>query len=299
MPLEHLALFYAGDDVYAKRVGGFVRDGVEAGRPVLAAVPERRIALLRDTVGAVPTARFVNMAELGRNPARIIPAIEAFLDEHPGPVRFVGEPIWPGRSPAETVEATRHEALINHAFADRDAVILCPYDLDGLPGSVLADAELTHPVLCRDGRREESLRFADPIEMWEAADRPLPQPAGPVTPLELRDLAALRRSIRTYLTPGADGTSVEDFLLAVSEAATNTLRHGGGGGGAARMWHDRGGVVCEFRNAGRIDDPLAGRVRPGCASDRGRGLWLINHLCDLAELRTDAGDTVLRLHRPV
>ncbi len=58
------------------------------------------------------------MAELGRNPARIIPEVQAFTDKHPGQrVRFVGEPIWPGRSAAEICEATRHEALLNLAFA--------------------------------------------------------------------------------------------------------------------------------------------------------------------------------------
>ena len=55
---------------------------------------------------------FADMAVLGRNPARIIPAICRFTDSrHPRRTRFVDEPVWAGRSLAETTEATRHEAL--------------------------------------------------------------------------------------------------------------------------------------------------------------------------------------------
>ena len=59
------------------------------------------------------------MAELGRNPARIIPEVLAFAQIHPGKaVCCVGEPIWPGRTTEEIEEAVRHEALVNLAFRD-------------------------------------------------------------------------------------------------------------------------------------------------------------------------------------
>jgi hypothetical protein len=42
--------------------------------------------------------KFVDMAKLGRNPARIIPAWQKFVDQHSGygrPVRGIGEPFGP------------------------------------------------------------------------------------------------------------------------------------------------------------------------------------------------------------
>ena len=70
---------------------------------------------------------FADMAVLGRNPARIIPAICRFTDSrHPRRTRFLDEPVWAGRSPAETTEATRHEALINAALAAVPTSVMCP-----------------------------------------------------------------------------------------------------------------------------------------------------------------------------
>jgi hypothetical protein len=51
--------------------------------------------------------------------------------------------------------------------------------------------------------------------------------------------------------------------------------------------------VCEI--AGRIDDPLVGRRSPDHDGEHGRGMWLINQLCDLVELRPGPAGTTLRL----
>ena len=55
-------------------------------------------------------------------------------------------------------------------------------------------------------------------------------------------------------------------------------------------------LVCEVRDAGRIDDPLAGRERPTFDREGGRGLWMINRLCDLVQLRSFPSGAVVRLH---
>jgi anti-sigma regulatory factor (Ser/Thr protein kinase) len=86
-----------------------------------------------------------------------------------------------------------------------------------------------------------------------------------------------------------------DLVLAVDEVATNSLRHGGGRG-TLRIWREDGAVVCEVRDAGRIEDPMAGRERPAPDGDGGRGLWMVNQLCDLVQLRTLPTGAVVRLH---
>ena len=93
--------------------------------------------------------RLVDMTELGRNPSRIIPAIRDWLDGHgPQPARFVGEPVWPGRSAAEAAESVRHEALLNLAFADTPAFrLVCPYDTGALDAGVIEHARTTHPAV--------------------------------------------------------------------------------------------------------------------------------------------------------
>ena len=69
------------------------------------------------------------MAEVGRNPARILPwVLRAFARRPPGPVRIIGEPIFVGRAEAELGPCVQHEALINVAFAGGPVAILCPYD---------------------------------------------------------------------------------------------------------------------------------------------------------------------------
>src|SRR5205085_1214785 len=132
--LRHAALFYRSQSEYTDRIAAFVRTGLDQGEPALVALPDGRSRMIAARVDSAPgEVAFADMTELGRNPARIIPQVRSFADKHPGRrVRFVGEPIWPGRSPAEICEAARHEALLNLAFAPAEATILCPYDASGL-----------------------------------------------------------------------------------------------------------------------------------------------------------------------
>ena len=66
----------------------------------------------------------------------------------------IGEPIWPGRSPAELLECQHHEALLNLAFDPGQAWhLLCPYDLDGLDDEVIEAARLSHPLIVGSGRQ--------------------------------------------------------------------------------------------------------------------------------------------------
>ena len=85
-----------------------------------------------------------------------------------------------------------------------------------------------------------------------------------------------------------------DLMLAITELATNSLRHGGGAG-VLRAWYEGGTLVCEVADAGRVREPLVGRVRAPVDQPYGRGLWLVNHLCDLVQLRSSSGGTVVRV----
>jgi anti-sigma regulatory factor (Ser/Thr protein kinase) len=297
--LAHEALMYEGLDEFLEGTSAFVREGLDGGESVVVAVPEPRLSALREALGgATEQLSFVDMEELGRNPARIIPALQLALDTNPGRrLRWVGEPVWPGRRSCENVEGERHEALLNLAFGDAPVSILCPYDVGGLDAAVLVGAQRTHPVLHASGRRWDSVLYGDPCTVARAGAHPLdPVPADAVEREIDHDLFGLRRVVRDWAAEtGLDGERLDALLLAVNEAAANTLLHGGGSG-TLRMWHDAEGLVCEVADDGHLADPLAGRRAPAPAQLGGRGLWMMNQLCDLVELRSGTPGLTVRLH---
>jgi anti-sigma regulatory factor (Ser/Thr protein kinase) len=297
---EHLGLFYEDSQEYLAATAEFIEGGLAAGEPVLVSVPRHKHRPMRARLGGGADAvEFWNMNELGRNPGRIIPAVHDWVQRQDAArCRFIGEPIWPGRGTTEIVEAIRHEALINLAFADCSATILCPYDLAGLDDGVLSGAERTHPQLVRDGCTCLSDHYTDPVELWRATDWPVEaMPAGGVVeaPSNL-DLAEIRHFARSRLARlGLTGPPLDDLVLAVDEAASNAILHGSGSA-ELRIWREGAELVCEVADGGTFDEPLAGRRRPGLDWTSGRGVWLMNQMCDLVEVRpTDAG-TVVRLH---
>ena len=95
--LNHLAYLYDDERDYLSCLFGFVQAGLRNAEPAFVAVPGRRAALLRQHLGAEsPLLRYGAMAETGRNPARLIPELYAFVAEHPGQrVRYIGESSWP------------------------------------------------------------------------------------------------------------------------------------------------------------------------------------------------------------
>lgn len=297
----HPALFYRTSEEYLTGVGGFVRAALEAGEPAFVAVPGVQLTALREWLGDTAEAvDFADMTVLGRNPGRILAALQGFADQHPGrPVRIVGEPIWPERSHAEILEATRHEALINTAFARRHATILCPYYVPGLPESVVADARRTHPVLIHNGCTRTSDAYVEPAVVCADCDQPLPAPTDALTVHYTADqLAHVRERAGAWATASSpDKARASDLVLAISEAAANSLAHGGGRG-TLRLWTTASGtLIAEISDAGHLGDPLAGRARPGLASSNGgRGLWMIHQLCDLVEIRATPAGLTLRLH---
>ena len=93
---------------------------------------------------------------------------------------------------------------------------------------------------------------------------------------------------------GLEPCVLDDATLMASELAANTLRHTGGGG-TFRIWHTRLEILCQVEDEGWITDPLAGRRRRP-AAEPGHGLWLVNQVCDLVELRSGRAGTTIRLH---
>ena len=80
---HHSALFYGDEDEFLEGAVPFVRDAVAAEEPVLVVLGADRIGPLRSALnGEGEGVRFADMGEVGRNPARIIPAWREFVDEN-------------------------------------------------------------------------------------------------------------------------------------------------------------------------------------------------------------------------
>lgn len=295
----HLALFYEDEQEYIDGITQFVASALDAGEPVAAAVPPERGALLRSRLNDfADRVRILDMFELGRNPARIIPAVEALLAEHGGGcLHYVGEPVWPGRSPEEIREATRHEALVNLAWPHAPIRLLCPYDAVGLGADALEGAERTHPCVIRHGEYVASNLYGGPA-IPHGCDDPLHTP-----PVEARsmsfgidDLFRLRRVVGQVAgQAGLSADRTEDLMLVTSELSTNAIRHGDGTG-VLHVWSADREVICQVQDRGQIADLMAGRRPPIPRSIGGLGLWMVNQLCDLVELRSGEQGTTVRAH---
>lgn len=295
--LRHIAFLYHKRAEYESAVDGFLAAGFERAEPAFVAFPDDRLQLRRH-VPASAAVRFADMRLLGRNPARIIPALQAFADQHRGQrIRYLGELLWAGRSVAEQLAAARFEALANLAFAETEISMLCLYNAADLAPQVIARACSTHQALLGDGAERQTASYRDGNGCPDGLDGPLPPPPAHATSLAYRhDLRPLRTLVATAAQQaGLSPTRCTDLVIAASEVAANTLRHAGGGG-VLRLWQTDAEVLCQVEDGGHIRDPLAGYRRPAGGLTGGQGLWLVNQVCDLVEIRTGTFGTTIRLH---
>jgi len=294
---------YAGIDDFLAGTVPFVKGGLEAGEPVLVVESTSKISMLRAELGRdAELVHFADMAGVGANPARIIPAWRDFVNQHGGGgrrLRGIGEPIWKTRGPFELIECQRHESLLNTAFAGGDPWwLLCPYDTVALDPDVIDEARRSHPYVTDGATFRQSNDYRGLDASGAPFDVPLPEPSSIAQELAFQngDLVALRGLVyRRASAAGLDASKSADLVLAVNEIATNSLQHGGGKG-TLRVWEDMSALTCEVRDSGLFNSPLVDRERPAAGAAGPRGLWLANQLCDLVQIRTFATGTAVRLH---
>ncbi|MEZ0110196.1 anti-sigma regulatory factor (Ser/Thr protein kinase) [Catenulispora sp. EB89] len=297
---RHEAFLYSGDEHFVAGTTAFVRGALDADETVLVAVVEPRATLLRDALGRdAEHVGFLTMETVGRNPARIIPAWQEWVDRHASGTRGfrgIGEPIWAARTSSEVAECQRHEVLLNTAFDDGPGWwLLCPYDVDALSGPVIERAHAAHPHVFVDDIRTPSATYPQfgagaGAGTAPAFDEPLEEPPGPVWEIffDLASLGELRDRVAEFAEPAVDKRGTDNAVLVVSELAANSIKYGGGAG-ILRLWRDGQSLVCEVRDDGVITDPLVGRRRPSVLVGGKAGLWIANQVCDLLQIRSAPG----------
>jgi anti-sigma regulatory factor (Ser/Thr protein kinase) len=302
---RHEALLYAGETEFVDSTLPFIRDGLESDEPTLVVVDADKIRRLRAELdGDAERVNFADMTTVGQNPARIIPAWRAFVDEHRGTgrrLRGIGEPVSARRGPAELVECQGHESLLNVAFAGTAAWwLLCPYDTQALDADVIEEARRSHPHIWERGRHRPSPECRDLTEMAAPRAAPLPEPEATSRTFSFEGPGSLPL-VRNFVADqaaaaGLDMFSTVELVAAVHEVAANSVSHGGGEG-VLRAWQNGDSLIFEVRDRGYLDQPLAGRESPALDAEGGRGLWLANQFCDLMQIRSSEAGTVVRLHK--
>ena len=279
----------------------FVTDGLDAGEPVMVAVIEEHGEWLRESLGAkADEVKFFDMADLGRNPAKIIPAWQKFLDTDAGgdgPARGVGEPIWVGRGADELIECQVHEALLNVAVDPTVPFwLVCPYDVTGLEPAVIDEAYRSHPVVIEADAYRGSTSYAGRAHLEMMLGTELPVLVGEPTtiPFNRRNLGRLRAFLKLEgHVAGLGLRQAADLATVTSGLAADSLERGATSG-TIRVWRQPRSVVCEVVDDTHLDDPLAGRRAP--LVDGADALWAANQLCDLVQLRTTPTGTTIRVH---
>jgi anti-sigma regulatory factor (Ser/Thr protein kinase) len=295
----HAAFFYRTPAEFTAGVLPYVEAGAAAREPVMVASHGRNLRLLRARLdGLGERVAFADLASIGPNPGRLLGWMRQITEQHRGqPVRHVHEAVWPSRRPEEVGEVIRHEALINQIVGRWRVSVLCPYRL-ALGPDVVASAERTHPALIRDGHRRASPVYDPQLLVPAEYDRPLGDPPPGAAVLAYRDdLARVRAfTARHAHQAGLPDGRVRDLVIAVAELAANTLVHTSSAG-TLGIWATTNEVICQVHDAGCLEDPLIGRLRPDPAAlGGGRGLWVAHQLCDLVEIRTGRDGTQIRLH---
>jgi anti-sigma regulatory factor (Ser/Thr protein kinase) len=254
---RHLALFYHGRGEYLAALAGFIQASQARGDAVFVAVPKGNAQLVHHEFGVnSPHVDLVDMDELGRNPARIIPALRDSL------VTVVC-PYDSARLPGSVItDAVRtHPAVIRDRQATASVSYLGPPDVP----------PRCNRALSRPPVHAETLGYSDDL-------RPV------------RSFVA-SRAAGAGLTP----SRIPDLVLAISELAANTVRHTEGDG-TLQVWHTRGELICQVADTGHLTDPLAWHRPPSEELLGGNGLWLVNQVCDLVQARTGPAGTTIRLH---
>ncbi|MDL4775670.1 sensor histidine kinase [Actinomadura xylanilytica] len=304
--LTHQALLYRSDRDFAAAAVPFLRDGRLAGDVLVVIASAAARCLLREQLGAADAARieFIDRAEWFRGPMQALASYHdrARGDWWPrGRLRLLAEPVWTGRTPLETCEWKRHEAVLNVVFAGTPTALMCAYDATALPGHVLFDAARTHPELVDGDGVRQSGSFTDPAAFYaECNGRPLPRP--PDTAARRGFAGGELPGLRSFLMVEAARHGLArdrtlPFVLAANEVATHVIRHGGGEG-VLWVWAEDGELVCDVDDPkGELEDRFLGYAPPRSDRSGDGAMWAVRRLCHIVEIRSGAGGSSIRLHQ--
>jgi anti-sigma regulatory factor (Ser/Thr protein kinase) len=294
---EHRALLYDGADHFVRASEGFVRAGLERDEPVWVITGSPRIDALLETLGDDAAAlELTPGSEWFRNAARTLTTLSSRLDDHDGPgaIHALGEIPWQSMVSSTQREWVRVEALLDEQMAGHTVRMLCAYDAQRLPESVLEHARRTHAVLDEAGGVVPSPSYAPGAVLGELHALPLEPAPDSAASLQFDDRPAPARDFVTARASeaGLTAPALDDLRVAAGEIVNNAILHGRRPHWV-HVWATDDELLCEVQDAGAgIASTVTGFVIPPLDAPAGRGVWIARQLCDQLEV---AGGRV-RLH---
>jgi hypothetical protein len=276
----------------------FVDDGLKAGEPVMVAVTPQHTRWLREALSRPDKVDFVDMAKLGRNPARIIPAWREFVTARSTPshpVRGIGEPIWPDRHAEELLECQLHEALLNVAIDPETPLwLICPYDVGALSPAVVDEAHRSHPVIVESGIHRGSAHYAGRAHVDTLFAAELARPGARAREAVFTNVTVDRLPGYVKLELYVAGLTVDQagHLAAATKRLAIDSLHRGSTQVTIRIWKETYALICEVTDDAHVTDPLTGRNPPAKEHE---GLWQANQASDLVQLRSTPAGTIIRI----
>ena len=300
---RHRALLARSPAERDEAVAGFVAEGLDAGDALLLAVDESGRRRLRAHLGPrVDEATVLEPEALYTFPAWALARLRREIDVWTvggTTLRVVAEPRWWERPTDEWEGWISVDAAANTAFGAAPVELLCSYDETAAPPEVVEAARHTHPEVVVGGRSRRNPAYTDPaLYCTRHRQRPLPPLPDPVEEHEFSGatLGPLRRAVAAWAgNGGLPPRRVPEVVLAVHEAATNSVRHGGGQG-MLRLAAGSTELLAEVQDAGVITTPFAGLLPPLRIGESGYGLWLVHQLVELVQVRSGPGGSVVRMH---
>ncbi|GAA3974902.1 MEDS domain-containing protein [Streptomyces plumbiresistens] len=289
-PFDHRMTVFGADDDFLATALPFLTEGLAATNeppPVAIAAPDK-LDLLHHALG--PDAKNVALVPhtdwYSGSAANAVAQGAGYLAAHAAPtgrIHLLMEPVWngrAGRSPRESAEWIRYEALANLLFAPFATTALCAYDTRTAGPAIIDAARRTHPDT---GVYEDPARIAAELDAV-----PLPPPPADAEPLARPDAEGVRRRARARGLAVADA---ELFAESVTAAAASV-----GPVTSTLLWGEAPSCVCELRTARRVDDPLAGFVPPPTDElEPAQGLWFARQVCAYVDVRDEGAGSTVRL----
>ncbi len=289
---RHDLFVYGTDATFTTQLVRYLVAGIDADEHVAVVVSPSKQLLLRYALGsAAEQVTFADPAVIYSRPeatmATLDAAVRGSAAGREAGIRMYGElPLC--RTRAEWDAWMTYEAVVDHVFAERAAVLMCGYDTRIVPDHVIRQAWQTHRVVLSD-----VWQLSRDYERPENVVRTL---APPLADLDLRSLIVgpgLQERIAAELVAAVvPPRRARDAAVAIREVLANAERHGLGVR-AVRVGRVGEHVVCEVTDRGPgLDDPLAGYVPPVPLAASGAGLWIARQLTARLELQSGDGLTV-------
>jgi transcriptional regulator with XRE-family HTH domain len=167
---EHRVLLYGSDEEFIAAAIPYLDEGIERSERLLAVTTDAKTELLRAALGERSGhVEFASWAEWYRSPKDALRNYHEFVKQQVTAgavwIRVVAEAAWSAESDAEIAAWTRYESLVNLAFASSPTTILCTYDEQAFPASVVSGAHSTHPEIVSGTDATASVGYRRPEDL--------------------------------------------------------------------------------------------------------------------------------------